>query len=53
MAARSIPLWPMELRPMDTFCQEWPGLPLAQVAVVNWAVGVSQLTSPTSVEPGL
>ena len=42
----------MEDRPRDTFCQEWPGEPLAKVTAVNWAVGVSQLTSPTSVEPG-
>ena len=39
--------------PTLTFCQEWPGEPLGQVAVLIWPTGVSQLTSPTSVEPQL
>ena len=52
LAARSIPLWAMPDLPQATFCQEWPGEPEGQVAAVIWAVGVSQLTSPTSVEPG-
>ena len=33
-------------------CQLWPGHPFGHAATWICAVGVSQLTSPTSVEPG-
>ena len=52
LAASSNPLWAMLLFPQATFCQLCPGLPEGTVTAVNCAVGVSQLTSPTSVEPG-
>ena len=42
----------MLLLPQATTCQLWPGMPEGQVAVLICAVGVSQLTSPTSVLPG-
>ena len=45
-------LWPSSVAPQETFCQLWPGAPLGQAATWIWAAGHSQLTSPTSVEPG-
>ncbi len=51
LPAQSSPLCPMDVAPIETFCQEWPGAPAAKQDVPICAVGVSQLTSPTSVEP--
>ena len=51
LPAMSMALWAMEVRPQDTFCQEWPGALDGYVAVLICAVGTSQLMSPTSVEP--
>ena len=42
---------PIELPEQATACQLWPGVPGTNVAVRNCAVGTTQLTSPTSVEP--
>ena len=50
-AARTIPLRPMVVPPAATACQEWAEVPGTQQAVVNPAVGTTQETSPTSVEP--
>ena len=48
-----MPLCASPLFPQATICQEWPGTPAGQQTVSIWDVGVSQLTSPTSVLPGL
>ena len=50
-AARTIPLRPMLVPPAATACQECAEVPGTQQAVVNPAVGTTQETSPTSVEP--
>src|SRR5687767_4657431 len=50
-AAIVIPLRPIELPEQATACQLWPGVPGTNVAVRNCAVGTTQLTSPTSVDP--
>ena len=41
----------MLMPPAATACQLWAGVPGTQVAVPNPAVGTTQLTSPTSVDP--
>ena len=41
----------MLIPPAATACQLCAGVPGTQVAVRNWAVGTTQLTSATSVEP--
>ena len=53
LAARMVALWAISDLPWATTCQECPGVPEAQVAVLTYAVGQTQLTSPTSVEPGM
>ena len=50
-AARIIPLRPMVVPPAATACHECAEVPGTQQAVVNPAVGTTQETSPTSVEP--
>lgn len=42
---------PARLLPCATTCQVWGLVPIAQIGVQHWAVGVTQLTLPTSVEP--
>ena len=49
--ANSIFLWAMDVRPQETFCQECPGACAGNVDVLICAVGMHQLTSPTSVDP--
>ena len=51
LAACSMPLCAAGSLPWVTSCQEWPGVPTAKQAPQAWTVGVSQETSPTSVEP--
>ena len=51
-AAVSIPLCAMPVVPAETICHEWPGIMLGAVTQFICPVGVCQLTSPTSVEPG-
>ena len=51
LAANSAPLSPIEVPPDATACQEWAAVPGTHVAVRKPAVGTTQLTSPTSVEP--
>ena len=51
LAATIMPLWPMLMPAQAVDCQEWPGVPGTKVAVPKPAVGTTQLTSPTSVEP--
>ena len=46
-----IPFSPMLMPPAATACQLCAGVPGTQVAVRNCAVGTTQLTSATSVEP--
>ena len=46
-----MPLSPMLVAPQATAIQLCAGVPGTQVAVRNWAVGTTQLTSATSVEP--
>ena len=36
--------------PWAAACQEWRAVPAANVGMLRWTVGTSQLTSPTSVE---
>ena len=50
-AANSAPLRPIEVPPVETACHECAAVPGTHVAVLNPAVGTTQLTSPTSVEP--
>ena len=49
--ACSAALCAMEVVPQETICQLWPGQPFGMEATEHCAVGHSQLTSPTSVEP--
>ena len=49
--ANCMPLCAMEDLPWETICQEWPGVPAASVTALICAVGHTQLTSPTSVDP--
>ena len=51
LPATSIPLWAAEDLPFATHCQECGGVPCGSQATVIIAVGATQLTSPTSVEP--
>ena len=51
LAASSAPFIPMDVPPADTACHECAAVPGTYVAVLTPAVGTSQLTSPTSVEP--
>ena len=50
-AAGSAPFIPIDVPPDATACHECDAVPGTQVAVLTPAVGTSQLTSPTSVEP--
>src|SRR5580704_2179722 len=49
--ARSIPFRPMPVPPAATACHECAEVPGTQQPVENPAVGTTQETSPTSVEP--
>ena len=40
----------LKILPWATACQEWRAVPAANVGMLRWTVGTSQLTSPTSVE---
>ena len=53
LAATIIPFMPIVVPPAATACHECEGVPGTQVAVRNPAVGTTQLTSATSVEPPL
>src|SRR5687767_100284 len=53
LAATIIPLAPMLMPDAATACQEWAAVPGTQVAAPICTVGTFQLTSATSVEPGL
>lgn len=44
---------PISVQSQETFCQLCPGQPFGHAATWICAVGVSQLTSPTSVDPAL
>ena len=46
-----MPLRPMLVPPAATACHEWAGVPGTQQAVLKPAVGTTQETSPTSVDP--
>lgn len=48
---KTSPLWPMPEPDWATFCQLWPVVPSMMQVVVNSMVGVTQLTSETSVDP--
>ena len=50
-AATIMPLLPILVPPAAIACQECADVPGTQVAVVSPAVGTTQLTSATSVEP--
>ena len=49
-AATTPPLSPMLMPPAAVACQLWAAVPGTQVAVRSEASGVTQLTSPESVE---
>ena len=51
LAAWTMPLCATGVLPCATVCHVWNGVPTAQVATRAWTVGVTQLTSPTSVDP--
>ena len=50
--AYSIPLWAKSLFPQATACQLWAAVPMGHVLVPHCVTGQTQLTSPTSEEPG-
>src|SRR5699024_8173942 len=50
-AARNIPRWAKVLNPCVVICHVCSGVPRVEVAADNWAVGTTQLTSATSVDP--
>src|ERR1700742_187146 len=52
-AARVIPFLPIVVPPHATACQECPGVPGTQHAVLNPVTGTIHDTSPTSVDPPL
>lgn len=51
LAAANMTRCAKPLLPRATVCHECPGVPKTKQAVVICAVGTTQLTSPTSVEP--
>ena len=51
LAANSVPFNPILVPPAATACHECAAVPGTHVAVLIPAVGTTQLTSPTSVEP--
>ena len=50
-AARTMPLWPIDMPPAATTGQACQGTPRGAVVTDTCRVGTFQLTSPTSVEP--
>src|SRR6516162_4875771 len=50
LAATTVPLSPILIPPAAVACQVWADVPGTQVAVLSVASGVTQLTSPESVD---
>ncbi len=51
LAAKTMPLWPIDMPPVATTGHACHGAPAGAVVTDRWRVGTIQLTSPTSVEP--